>query len=144
MIYKSTLAAGERSGWPARRREAARALRCLAAVLLLCIAALVTGAVAMLALLGFDDLGVNVYGAAFLTVALALHLAVSTIRYEPDAAHRPEPVDDHDDGVLPWPGPEPHDPLERLWRAPAYTPPAEHRIRPAVPPVGGPADRDST
>lgn len=140
MIYKSdSLYRSRAATWTRRRRAAAAALRFLLTLVCFTVAALISGGVAFLLLIGMDDLGWKVYLSAFLTVALATHVGVSTGRYEPAPG---DPGEHHPDPNLPPAVPGFHDDLERLWQAPAYVPSTQHVIRPAVLPQRAPHDED--
>ena len=123
-------------------------------------AALLAGFVITLVLLDLDGLVAEVGPAVFLAVlaAIALGVLVMPRGAGPTLADIRAAPDDPDDllrpavDVLPafvyeprhvQPGPDPGDPLERLWRAAPRLPPHEHRVRPAVPPTQHPEDLPS-
>ncbi|MEV4705055.1 hypothetical protein [Actinoplanes sp. NPDC049316] len=102
----------------------------LVAALFFTIAGLAAGLVVTLWLLDLEGLlyEVGPICGVVITAAVALGVLLMPRELAEIRAAPPDP----DDLLRPF---DPHDPLERLWRAQSYLPPHEHYVRPAVPPA---------
>lgn len=109
----------------------------LVAALFFTIAGLAAGFVVTLWLLDLEGLlyQVGPISGVVITAAVALGVLLMPRENRPSLAEIRAAPPDPEDLLRPADPFDPHDPLERLWRAQSYLPPHEHYVRPAIPPV---------